>query len=109
MSEETKEKLRKINMGNKYGIGNKSRTGYKNSDEMNRKISEGLKKVHHTDEWNTNVSVALKGKPKSESHKASLRKPKPKYMWLLPDGTTRIMDASNGSRHKDWVKLEKIN
>ena len=54
------------------------------------------------------VSKALKGKPKSEEHKQNLRKPKPKYKWLLPDGTYKIMDASNGSRHKDWIKLEKV-
>lgn len=108
MSEETKEKLRQINMGNTYGIGNKSRTGYHNSEEMNKRISEGVKKVPHTEEWNQNVSKALKGKPKSESHKAALRKPKPKYKWLLPDGTIRIMDAGNASKHKDWVKLEQV-
>ena len=109
MSEENKEKLRQINLGNTYGIGNKSRTGYHNSEEMNKRISEGLKKVVHTKEWNEKVSKSLKGKPKSEQHKEALRKPKPKYKWLLPDGSIRIMDASNGSRHKDWIKLEKID
>ena len=108
MSDENKKKLSERSIGNKYGIGNKSRTGYRNSDEMNRHISDGVKKVVHTKEWNENVSRALKGKPKSEAHKDALRKPKPKYKWLLPDGTTKIMDASNGSRHKDWVRLEKI-
>ena len=108
LSEATKEKLRQINMGNKYGLGNKSRTGQHNSEETNMRISESLKNVIHTEEWNKKVSAGLKGKPKSESHKEALRKPKPKYNWLLPDGTTRIMDASNGSRHKDWIKLEKI-
>jgi hypothetical protein len=108
MSEETKEKLRQINIGNTYGLGNKSRTGQHNSTETNRRISESLKNVVHTEEWNKKVSKSLKGKSKSESHKEALRKPKPKYNWLLPDGTIRIMDASNGSRHKDWVKLEKV-
>lgn len=108
MSDATREKLRQINKGNTYGIGNKSRTGYRNSEEMNRHISEGLRNVVHTDEWNKRVSESLKGKPKSESHKEALRKPKPKYNWLLPDGTIRIMDASNGSRHKDWVRLERV-
>ena len=108
LSDETKEKLRQINLGNTYGIGNKSRTGYHNSEEMNKHISEGLKKVVHTEEWNKKVSDVLKGKPKSETHKEALRKPKPKYNWLLPDGTIRVMDAGNGSRHKDWVKLDKI-
>lgn len=108
MSDETKEKLRQINIGNTYGIGNRSRTGYHNSEEMNRHISESLKNVEHTEEWNKKVSDALKGKPKSESHKAALRKPKPKYKWMLPDGSIKIMDSSNGSRHKDWIRLEKI-
>ena len=108
MSDATKEKLRRINLGNTYGIGNKSRTGYKNSEEMNQRISEGLKNVIHTEEWNKKVSEALKGRPKSELHKAALRKPKPKYKWLLPDGTIKIMDSSNGSRHKDWIRLEKV-
>ena len=107
-SEETKEKLRKINLGNQYGLGNKSRTGYKNSEEMNRRISEGAKKVKHTDKWNANVSKALKGRQLSEEHKQAMRKPKPKYKWLLPDGTIKIMSGSGGSRHKDWIKLEKI-
>lgn len=109
MSEETKAKLREINLGNKYGIGNKSRTGYKNSDEMNERISKGAKKVKHTKQWNDNVSKSLRGKPKSEAHKQALRKPKPKYKWLLPNGEIKIMDASNGGRHKDWVRLEKID
>jgi hypothetical protein len=108
MSDETKEKLRQINIGNQYGIGNKSRTGYKNSAEMNQRISEGAKKVIHTKEWNQKVSDSLKGKPKSEACKAALRKPRQKYKWRLPDGTIRIMDASNGSKHKDWIKLEKV-
>lgn len=108
MSDENKEKLRQRSIGNTYGIGNKSRTGYHNSKEMNKHISEGLKNVVHTEEWNKKVSEALKGKSKSESHKAALRKPKPKYKWLLPDGTIKIMDASNGSRHKNWTRLEKI-
>lgn len=107
MSEEVKRKLFERNIGNQYGVGNKSRTGYHNSEEMNHRISESLKKVVHTDEWNKNVGKALKGKPKSESCKEALRKPKPKYNWLLPDGTIRIMDAGNGSKHKDWVRLEK--
>lgn len=108
MSDETKEKLRQRNMGNTHGIGNKSRTGYRNSEEMNKRISDGLKNVIHTKEWNNKVSESLKGKPKSEEHKAALRKPKPKYKWLLPDKTIKIMDAGNGSRHKDWIRLERV-
>lgn len=109
MTEENKAKLSERSLGNKYGLGNKSRTGYTNSPEMNQKISDGLKNVVHTEEWNKKVSEALKGRPKSEAHKAALRKPKPKYKWLLPDGTIKIMDSLNGSKHKDWIKLEKTD
>ena len=109
LSKEQIELLRAINMGNQYGIGNKSRTGYTNSDEMNKHISESLKNVVHTQEWNENVSKALKGVPKSEEHKQALRKPKPKYKWQLPDGSIKIMDASNGSRHKGWIRLQKVS
>lgn len=108
LPEDVKEKIRQINIGNKYGIGNKSRTGHRNSEEMNKRISESLKNVVHTEEWNKKVSEALKGKPKSESHKAALRKPKPKYNWMLPDGTIRTMDIGNGSKHKDWIRLDKV-
>nr|DAX89378.1 MAG TPA: GIY-YIG nuclease superfamily protein [Caudoviricetes sp.] len=108
-SEKTKKILREINLNNKYGIGNKSRTGYHNSEEMNKKISESGKKVIHTAEWNKHVSQSLKGKPKSEAHKQALRKPKPKYKWKLPDESIKIMDAANGSKHKDWIKLERIS
>lgn len=108
MSDDNKEKLRRRNIGNQYGLNNKSRTGMHNSEEMNRKISESAKKVQHTKEWNENVSNALRGKPKSEAHKQALRKPKPKYKWLLPDGSFKIMDSSNGSRHDGWIKLELV-
>ena len=45
MSDENKKKLSERSIGNQYGIGNKSRTGYRNSDEMNMRISESLKKL----------------------------------------------------------------
>ena len=108
MSEANKEKLRQRSIGNQWGLGNKSRTGMKNSEEMNKRISEGVKKVVHTEEWNKKVSESLKGRPKSESHKAKLRKPKPKYKWLLPNGEIVIMDAANGRKHEGWVRLEKV-
>ena len=108
MSEENKEKLRKRSLGNTWGLGNKSRTGQVTSEETKAKLSEAGKKVTHTKEWNEKVSASLKGKPKSEEHKKAMRKPKPKYYWKLPDGTIRIMDASNGSRHKSWIKLNLV-
>lgn len=109
LSEEQKEKLRKINIGNKYGIGNKSKTGQHLSEETKQKISNTLKDVEHTEEWNKKISIALRGRPKSEEHKQKLKKPKPKYRWQLPDGSIRIMAAGNGARHKDWIKLNKID
>lgn len=108
VSEECKEKTRQRMLGNQYGVGNKSRTGYTNSKEMNEKISESNKKIPHTTEWNSNVSKALKGKKKSEKHKVALRKPKRRYKWMLPDGSVREMSASNGARHKDWIRLEEV-
>ena len=54
-----------------------------------------------------NVSNALRGVPKSEAHKAALRKQKPKYRWLLPSGEIRIMDTANAIRHPGWIKLEE--
>lgn len=108
MSDENKDKLRERMLGNQYGIGNRSRTGYINSDEMNQKISDTQKTIIHTHEWNQHVSEALKGRKLSEEHKVALRKPKPRYKWLLPDGSIRIMSASNGSRHDGWVRLEQI-
>lgn len=108
MSEENKEKLIRRNLGNTWGLGNKSRTGQVFSLETRNKMSIASKNVIHTKDWNKKVSEALKGKPKSEEHRQALRKPKPKYYWKLPDGTIKIMDASNGSRHKDWIKLNLI-
>ena len=108
MTDEQKEHLRQINLGNQYGIGNKSRTGLKDGEETRRKKSVASKKIEHTAEWNAKVGAALKGRPKTEEHKAALKKPKPKYKWLLPDGSIKIMDASNGARHKDWKRLEQV-
>lgn len=108
MSEENKEKLRKRNLGNTYGLGNKSKTGQIMSEETKKKLSLANKEIPHTKEWNEKVSNSLKGIPKSEKHKQALRKPKPKYYWKLPDETIRIMDASNGSKHKDWIKLNLV-
>lgn len=106
MSEKNKEFLRQRMLNNSYGLGNKSLSGKHLSEETKQKISLTNQNVIHTKEWNANVSKALKNKPKSEEHKAKLRKPKPKYKWQLPDGSIKIMDNSNGSRHKDWIKLE---
>lgn len=108
-SEYSKQVTSRISKGNKWGLGNKSKTGMKTSETTKRKISESVKLVPHTDEWNRKVSESLKGKKKSEEHKQKLRKPKPKYVWLLPDGTTRIMDKANGIRHPGWVELYRID
>jgi hypothetical protein len=108
MTEANKKKLSERSIGNQWGIGNKSRTGQTDSEETRRKKSEASKKIPHTEEWNKKVSESLKGRKLSEEHKQALRKPKPQYKWKLPDGSIRIMDASNGSRHQDWIKLERI-
>ena len=108
MSEENKKKFRERNLGNKYGLGNKSRTDQKDSEKTKKKKSESSKRILHTKEWNNKVSQSLKGKPKTEEHKAALRKPKPKYYWLKPDGSKIIMDVGNASKHKDWIKLDLV-
>ena len=89
-------------------LGNKSRLGQKQSEDEKRKKSESLKKIIHTPEWNKKVSNALKGKKKSEEHKEKLRKPKPRYRWLKPDGSIIEMSQNNGIRHKDWIRLEQV-
>lgn len=106
MSEVNKELQRKRMLGNSYGSGNKSLSGQHLSEKTKQKISKAHQNIIHAEEWNNKVSQSLKGKPKSEEHKTNLRKPKPKYKWQLPDGSIKIMDNSNGSRHKDWIKLE---
>ena len=108
MSDEAKEKLRQINLGNKYGLGNKSRTGQTASEETRKKLSEAGKRVVHTPEWNKKVGDALRGKKRTEEQKEKMRGPRPKYKWLLPDGSFRIMDSNNGSRHEGWIKLELV-
>jgi hypothetical protein len=49
--------IRAMNLGNTYGVGNKSRTGQKRSKEELAK-----------------ASIKLKGKPKTEEHKENIRK-----------------------------------
>ena len=76
-SEETREKLRQANLGKKK------------SEESKKKLSNSLKKAYAegrkmpwnlgksaSEESKRKASKALKGKPKSEEHKAKLRKPK---------------------------------
>ncbi len=48
-SEKEFELMRERNRGNSYGLGNKSRTGMKNSLEMNEKISSSLQGVPKTE------------------------------------------------------------
>lgn len=73
-SEETKRKLALSKIGNQYGIGNQSRAGYKNSDDMNKKISDYqknntnagrfIKGFKHTEETKRKISQTTKGKKK---------------------------------------------
>lgn len=56
LSEETKEKLRKINLGKTI------------SDEVKKKLSFSNKKIKHTEEWNKKISKKLKNYKKSEEH-----------------------------------------
>lgn len=56
LSEKTKEKLRKINLGKTI------------SDATKNKISNANKNIKHTKEWNNKISKKLKNHKKSEEH-----------------------------------------
>lgn len=64
LSDETKEKLREINLGRTVSV------------EVKKKLSESLKKVKHTDEWNKRVSEGKKKYKFTDEHCASISKGK---------------------------------
>ncbi len=63
ITEQTREKMRQAGL-NRPEV----------SDETRRKLSESLKKVEHTKEWNEKVSKALTGKKLSPEHAAKCGK-----------------------------------
>lgn len=72
-SEETKKRMSEIKIGNTYGIGNKSRTGQKQSIEERIKKSEALSGdknpnygITLSDERKENIRLAMKNRPKLE-------------------------------------------
>jgi hypothetical protein len=84
LSEETRRKISVGNMGkivtletkikqSKAQIGrvgpNKGRSP---NEEWRQKISIANLKVVHTEEWSNNISIALKGKPKSKEHREAM-------------------------------------
>jgi hypothetical protein len=67
-SDESKEKIRQLAMGNKRGIGNKSRTGQKQAAEekQNRKLAQPIspfKDKTHSDEWKEQRRLVLSKQP----------------------------------------------
>lgn len=88
-------------------------------DETRKKISESNKGKqrnlgrHHTEEAKRKIGEASKGrktwlgKQLSEEHKQHLRKPKPKFKWLTPEGDIRYMSKANvGNHHPDWKLID---
>lgn len=58
--------------------GNKNGVGYKKTEAQKLNSIANRKKFKHTEESKLKMSLSSKGKPKSDAHKLSLRKPKNK-------------------------------
>lgn len=77
LPEASREKLRNMMLGNKYGIGNKSRTGQKQSEEEKRKKSKtlkGRKFSEHTLRKMSEARFAYWRRKKGEQNEPSLPK-----------------------------------
>ena len=125
-SEETKQKIRQANLGNKPW--SKGLTKHTSSSLM--RLSIANQKVIHTKEWNEKVSRALKGKSLSPEHKEKLSqahigkmlgKSNPAYkhglshtkeMWAYYEIQREARKLKNGGSYtfSQWQKLkEKYN
>lgn len=62
-TDEVREKIRQHHLGGSSGM-----KGKKHSEETKKKIKEAHIKIEHNEEWNNKVSIALKGKKKSQEH-----------------------------------------
>lgn len=81
-----------IRMDNAYTCMRKTRQGIVLTDEEAAE-SRDAAKVPHDEEWNQNISKALKGKPKSEEHRMNISKShKGKTTWM------------KGKKHKEASK-----
>ena len=86
--------ISKARMGQNYGMvgENHPRFGYKFTEEERlrhslvcRSETHPFQREHNSEIHNQNISKALTGKPKSEEHKAKLRKPKPAVVCRISD------------------------
>lgn len=98
-SEETKKKISESHIGNQYGVGNKSRTGQKQSDEEKRKKSIALR-----GENNPNYGVKYTAERKEQIRMAMLNRPKKECPHCH-----RLFDPTNYSRyHNENCKLKQF-
>lgn len=67
-TQEVRDKIRNHHLGGTSGMLGKS-----HKDDSKIRISNTLKSIVHTSEWNEKVSKALKGKKKSERHIQNLK------------------------------------
>ena len=74
MSKEHKEKLRNINLGNKYAVDNKSRTGMSASDEHREKLRKANTGKHMSEETKEKLRKANLGKKISQETRDKISK-----------------------------------
>lgn len=98
-----KEKISKIISKNFSGKGNPmaGKSVIKNMSDIElekykKKMSIACKNIVRTESWNKNISKALKGKPKSESHKVKMRLVLEKYR------EQNIKKACEFHKNKHW-------
>ena len=118
LSEETKQKMSIANAGKNNGM-----YGKHHSDKTKEKLRQanlGKKLVWWTDGNTSTMATECPGpswkrgrlggfhdKQKRKITKIQIRK---KYLWKLPDGTTKIMDKLNVMKwHPDWQLVKEID
>lgn len=114
VSEEAREKMRKAKEGWK---GNE--TSWK---EGHTPWNKGKVVGPHTEEWKVKVSLKNRGRinkePKSPEHRKKLSEshkgvshPQPKYQYLFPDGTVKMLMPSTAKRWyiNKGIEIVKVN
>jgi hypothetical protein len=66
-TQEVRDKIRNHHLGKPSGM-----LGKNHSEETKEKIKDSTKKIMHGNEWNKKVSIALRGKKKSDKHKKNM-------------------------------------
>lgn len=74
MTQEMKEILGKINVGNKYALGNKSRSGLENTPEHNEKLRNANLGKTHSEETKEKIRLSKLGKKLAQEHKDKISK-----------------------------------